>query len=166
MGKPKCGQVLSVKVPGEDRGTDKFTVKSGVYAAVKKNLLNRFSLAFTAPSCSRQLFDDIGSLVSIKSVQQVPKGNYIFPEGTYPVTRLLLEEAETTYVNLSNEEVATDVTAEDFQYYCQRANERISFSYSGLHFGHYKADSFDGGLSALHAAKSSLCAQTGVALAR
>ena len=38
--------------------------------------------------------------------------------------------------------------------------------YSGLHFGHYKAASFDPALSALHAAKLTLCAKMGVPLAR
>ena len=47
VGKPRCGQVLLVKVPGEDRGTEEFMTKSGVYAAVEKNLSNRFHLAFT-----------------------------------------------------------------------------------------------------------------------
>ena len=70
------------------------------------------------------------------------------------------------YAQMTDEEVATFVTAEDFQYYWQRANERISSSYSGLHFGHYKAASFDPELSALHAQKLSMCARKGVPLAR
>ena len=44
--------------------------------------------------------------------------------------------------------------------------KRISSSYSGLHFGHYKAASFDKDLSALHAAKLSECARQGLPLAR
>ena len=67
---------------------------------------------------------------------------------------------------MSADQIATYVTVEDFQYYWQRSNERISSSYSGLHNGHYKAASFDKDLSALHAAKLSLCAKTGVPLAR
>ena len=39
---------------------------------------------------------------------------------------------------MSTQEVASYVTCEDFQYYWQRANERIQSSYSGPHFGHYK----------------------------
>ena len=67
---------------------------------------------------------------------------------------------------MSKEDVSTYVTVEDFQHYWQKANERISSSYSGLHFGHYKAASFDKDLSALHAGKLSLAAQTGVPLDR
>ena len=64
------------------------------------------------------------------------------------------------------EEVAKYVTVEDFQYYWQRADERIQSSYSRLHFGHYKAAAFSDGPSMLHAAKLNLCAKTGVALDR
>ena len=67
---------------------------------------------------------------------------------------------------MPKEEIANYVTVEDFQYYWQRANERISSSYSRLHFGHYKAASFDPALSLLHAAKLSACARMGVPLAR
>ena len=67
---------------------------------------------------------------------------------------------------MSKDEVSTYVTVEDFQHYWQKANERIFSSYSGLHFGHYKAASFDKDLSALHAGKLSLAAQTGIPLDR
>ena len=64
------------------------------------------------------------------------------------------------------EQVATYVTTEDFQHYWQTANERTSSSYSGLHFGHYKAASFNRVLSAMHAAKLLACAMKGLPLAR
>ena len=64
------------------------------------------------------------------------------------------------------EEVVKYVTVEDFQYYWQRADERIQSSYSRLHFGHYKAAAYSDGPSMLHAAKLNLCAKTGVALDR
>jgi hypothetical protein len=46
------------------------------------------------------------------------------------------------------------------------ANERIPSSYSGLHFGHYKAAAFNPHVSALRAQKLTLCAKTGIPLAR
>ena len=62
--------------------------------------------------------------------------------------------------------MATYITTEDFRDYWQTANERTSFSYSGLHFGHYKVASFDNVLLAMHAAKLSACAKKGLSLAR
>jgi hypothetical protein len=58
------------------------------------------------------------------------------------------------------------VSVVDFQNYWQSANEKISSSFSRLHFSHYKAVSFDRNLSALHAAKLSACARKGIPLAQ
>ena len=154
-GKPPCGQVLSVKVDLEDsleENTEEFTTKDGVFLQVKENLSERFCLAFTAPSCSGALFDDIGFLGDMEAVQQILEDTHVFPAGTDPATELLLEETSITYSKLSQEEVVTYITADDHQYYWQRPNERISLSYSGMHFRHYKATVYNRGLSALHAA--------------
>jgi len=159
------GQVFSVQVEHDD-GPILVDDEKGVFLNVSEHLSERFRKAFTAPSLSGPLFDDIGFLGDTEQVQQILEGTYVFPEGTDPATRLLLEEAAITYSKMSKEDIATYVTAEDFQYYWQRANERISSSYSGLHFGHYKAASFDYHLSSLHAFKLSICARSGVPLAR
>lgn len=113
-----------------------------------------------------KLFDDIGFIGDTKSAQQILDGTYVFPLGIDPATQFLLEEAGFTYRKMLNKEVATYVTTEDFQDYWQTANERISSSFSGLHFGHYKAASFDRVLSSMHAAKLSACARKGLPLAR
>ena len=68
--KPRCHQVLSVKMPCDNGGMEEFATKLGVYAEVKANLSNRFWLAFTASSC-------FGFLGDIESVQQILKGTYI-----------------------------------------------------------------------------------------
>ena len=145
---------------------EEFSTKSDVFYRVSKTLAKRFTLAFSAPSMSGELYDDIGFLGDTLAAQQILEGTYTFPADCDPATRLLLEEAARTYAFMSTEEIATYVTVEDFQYYWQRANERISSSYSGLHFGHYKAAAFDYHLSALHAQKLTLCARKGVPLAR
>ena len=38
VGKPRCGQVLLVRLPGDNGGTEEFTTKFGVYMAVENNL--------------------------------------------------------------------------------------------------------------------------------
>ncbi len=58
------------------------------------------------------------------------------------------------------------ISTTDFQSYWQHANEDIQSSESGCHFGHYKVASYDRYLSAMHAAKLTLAASTGVPLAR
>ena len=67
---------------------------------------------------------------------------------------------------MSAEEVADFVSTQDYQFYWQTANEDIQSSESGLHYSHYKAQSFDRHLSSMQAAKLSLAAKTGVPLSR
>ena len=67
---------------------------------------------------------------------------------------------------MSREEVATYVTAEDYQYYWKKAREKTSSSYSRLHFGHYIAAADSEELSKLHAAKLTEVARRGIPLNR
>jgi hypothetical protein len=80
-------------------------------------------------------------------------------------TKLLLQEARHIFHRLSKEEVLNFVLTTDFQSYWCHANEDIQSSKSGCHFGHYKSASVDCYLSAMHAAKLTLAASTGVPLA-
>ena len=162
---PRGGQVLSVRVQVGD-ATERHDTEDGIFGAVSNHLAERFRLAFSAPCMSGQLFDDIGFIGDTECAQQILEGTYVFPPGTDPATQFLLEEAGITYQKMSKEEVAMYVSTEDFQDYWQTANERISSSASGLHFGHYKAASFDRVLSSMHAAKLSACARKGLPLAR
>ena len=132
---------------------------SGPSNATCHNVFDWLSLPLRA---LEHFFDDIGFCGDTEAVEQILLGTYDFPPDTDPATRLLCEEADITYAKMSQEELATYVTVEDFQHYWQRANERISSSYSGLHFGHYKAVSFNPELSALHVAKLNACARTGI----
>ena len=166
------GAVLSVKVPtaaaeAEDANSfQEFTTADDIFNSMSDTLSERFRLAFPAKSYSGKLFDDIGYIGDTEASRQILEGTYEFAPDEDPGTRLLLEEAAHTYSKMSQEEVAAYVTVDDFQYYWQRANERISSSYSGLHFSHYKAASFDIGLSSIHCMKLSMAAKAGVPLDR
>ena len=167
--KPRGREVLSVKVPVNiegDKQFEEFFTEDEVCQKVSTYLLERFRLAFSAPAYKGKLFNDICFLGDNDVARQILEGTYVFPTDIDPATKLLFEEAAITFGKLSKEEVASYVTVDDFQYYWQRANERISSSYSGLHFGHYKAASFGRNLSVIHAAKLSECTQRGIPLAR
>ena len=167
--KPRGEQVFSVKVPVPDAGDEifeEYTTEDAIFDQVSTGLDERFRLAMSAPAYSGQLFDDIGFCGDTAAAQAILEGTYVFPPDCDPATRLLLEEAAKTYRQLSNEEIASYVTLEDFQYWWRRARARTSSSYSGLHFDHYIAAAYDDGLSALHAAKLTFCAQKGVPLER
>jgi hypothetical protein len=117
-----------------------------------------------APIYSTQILDDIGHLGKYQSTQDIVDGTYAYPSNTDQWTMKILQEAHILYQLLSNESIDITVSVYDFQDYWQGANEAISSLYSRLHFGHYKAASFDKNLSALHAAKLSACTKKGIPL--
>ncbi len=165
--KAQGGLAVAVKVPIADveEGFHKYKSQEGVIQAVSVTLVKRFQYALIAPCHRRKLFKDVGHLADGPVARQILEGTYEYPQDLDPATRLLFEEATATYVALSPTALATYVTPEDFQHFWQTARERSGSSYSGLHFGHYKAASFCPDLSLLHAAKLTICAQNGVALA-
>ncbi len=79
---------------------------------------------------------------------------------------MILEEAHHTFVLLAVEKNDATISLCDFQGYWQKADESISSSFSHLHFGHYKAASFNKDLSALHAAKLTACGRKEIPLSR
>jgi hypothetical protein len=155
-----------VKVPTPEGGFQEFKTQDGVFQAVSATLVERFQSALIAPCHRGKFFEDVGHLADGPVAQQTLEGTYKYPQDLDPATRLLFEEATATYVSLSPTAIATYVTPEDFQHFWQTARERTGSSYSGLHFGHYKAASFCPNLSLIHVAKLSICARNGVALAR
>ena len=158
--------MVVVKVPTAAGRVEEFKTKEGVYQAVSATLIKRFQLALVAQCHRGAFFEDIGHLADGPVAQQILEGTYVYPLDLDPATRLLFEEATATYAALSPSQVATYVTAEDFQHFWQHARERTGSSFSGLHFGHYIAASFCPSLSSLHAAKLTICARNGVSLAR
>ncbi len=124
--------------------------EDGIFDQLSLNLLERFWLAFSAPCYHNKLFDNLGYIGDTCAAQAVLEGTYEFPANTDLATRILLEEASYIYKNMSQKQIAIYVTVEDFQYYWQSQNERISSSFSGLHMGHYKAVSYNKDLTLLH----------------
>ena len=62
--------------------------------------------------------------------------------------------------------VATHVKRRDFQSWWKTADENVSSSKSGAHFGHYKVAAFNDYLTALHVVKINLALATGIPLER
>lgn len=52
---------------------------------------------------------------------------------------------------IDRRQININITPHDFQYYWRQAYKKTSSSYSGLHFGHYRAAAFSHKLSQLHA---------------
>jgi len=103
-------------------------------------------------------------LANTGATDRVLNGTYVYPEDMDVYTKLLLQEARVIFSKLSEEEVSDFMSTTDFQSYWRHTNKDIQSSESGCHFGHYKAASYDRYLSAMHAAKLTLAATTGIPL--
>jgi hypothetical protein len=166
MRKPHGSLTIRVKVPTADGGHTKYKTKGGLFEAVSPIFLERFQSVLVAPCHQGTFFEDLGHLVKRPLFQKILEGTYMYPQDLDPATRLLFKEASHTYATLSPRRNAMYVTQEDFQHFWQTARECTGSSFSGLHFGHYKAASFCPNLSLLHAAKLSICVRNSVALER
>ena len=81
--------------------------------------------------------------------------------GIDPATIIILKEIARIWRLMGNKEVSIIITKEDFQHYCRRMEERTASSYSGHHFGHYKAAAYLDYLSAVHARTLGQVTKTG-----
>ncbi len=113
-----------------------------------------------------ELINDISYFGNTQHARDILEGTYTYPPNTNEWTMTILVEAHKSYLRLSSKSIKTTVSVFDYQDYWQGANEVISSSYSCIHFGHFKAASFDRKLSTLHAAKLSACAKKGILLAQ
>ena len=89
------------------------------------------------------------------------EGTYDIPDEVDDATALILEEIGRIGVKLSDGEVTVTITPEEFQYFWKRIREGTASSYSGIHYGHYKAAAHSSRLSSFLAKKITLISRTG-----
>jgi hypothetical protein len=160
---PRGGNPLSIQVQTPS-GPIAYDTEETIFHHATAHLSIRFCLAYSAPCYSSQLLEDIGHLGNTWCFKDILDGTYAYLPDTDQWTVKILQEAYYTYKLLSDDRIDGNVSIHDFQSYWQGANERISSSFSCLHFSHYKAASSDKHLSALHAAKLMACARHGTPL--
>jgi hypothetical protein len=147
-------------------GTTTYRTEDEIFDHLAHHLSLRFRHAFSAPIYTSSLLQKLGPLGDTDCAQEILDGTFAYPPDTDLWTTKFFEEAHHTYAMLGNEAIDTAISVADFQGFWQRADENKSSSFSGGHYGLYKAASFDKHLSAFHAAKLTACARKGVVLAR
>ena len=154
---------IQVETPLE---TTTYTTEEEIFDHSAHHLSTRFRHAYSAPIYNSELLHELGPLGDTNVANEILEGTYEYPPDTDIWTKKYFEEAQHTFSLLGEEEIDTTISIVDFQSYWQRADEKVSSSFSGCHFGHYKAASFSKDLSAFHAAKLTACARKGVVLPR
>ncbi len=157
---PTC---IQVETPS---GTTTYRTEDEIFEHSSHHLSLRFRHAYSAPVYGSTLIQEVGPLGDTDRTQEILEGTFTYPHDTDLWTTKFFEEAQHTYALLGSEGIDTAISVSDFQGFWQCANENKSSSFSGGHYGHYKAASFDKHLSAFHAAKLTACARKGVVLSR
>ena len=134
--------------------------KEDIEQALADTLITRFILAESLELSHGPLFDLLGYHVGTEAGQQILEGTFVPPQGTSEATCLIVDEIGRTWPMMRDGRVDITVTKEDYQYFWQRIRERTSSSFSGIHYGHYKACSHLNLLSEIHDLKISLISKT------
>jgi len=122
----------------------------------------RFQLAAEAPIESTKLIEQLGYLGDSEIAKQLIEGRYEIPDELDDATALLLQEIGRVGVQLTNGDITITITPEEFQHFWKRVREGTASSYSGIHYGHYKAAAHSDKISNFLAKKITLISRTGV----
>jgi hypothetical protein len=93
-------------------------------------------------------------------------GSYIYPEEFDQATKELCIECTLICKIIPENSVKIKMTKDNFILHWKKAKEETSSSYSGLHFGHYKAGIALACISHFHALKATLIMHHGIVLER
>ena len=157
------GAVTEVDKPIKGEEAIHCDTEETVMEALGDEISKRFERANSAPICQGALFDLLGHGANTETAEKILDSTFDPPKGTDGPTVILLEKITRIWKKMGEREVTIAVSKEDFQHYWKRAKERTSSSYSGIHFGHYKAAAHSDLLSKTHALKLSLITVTGEA---
>ena len=121
----------------------------------------RYKTAMRAPIIqNHELYCDFGFLADTEATTQVLQGTYEYPEATKKYTWVLLQQAH------SPQDLQETSSRRGGNLLISRRISDILITASRVHYGHYKAASYEKDLSPLQAAKLNLAISTGVPLAR
>ena len=83
------------------------------------------------------------------------------PDEVDDATAMILEEIGEIGIQLTNGEITVEITKEEFQYFWKRIREGTASSYSGIHYGHYKAAAHSEKISNFLSKKITVISRTG-----
>ena len=117
-----------------------FETKEEVEKALQEEIGERFTLANSAPIMKTFLGERLNYLQDEKLAKSIITGEFEPPEQLDSVTKLLLREIGKVgriLVNINAEKI--EFEKDEIKLFWNRVKEFTSSSFSGIHFGHYKA---------------------------
>jgi len=139
--------VSQVEALGPD-GPVLLTSQQEVEQHLSEALALRFQLTAHSPFLTDPLRYDLGLLGTSPASQAILQGTYICPAGMDLYTQQLLSILKLPQQTTP---VSSVLSCTDFINHWRKSKERTSSSYSGLHYGHYKASIDNPRISEFHA---------------
>ena len=135
--------------------------------AIMNSNRKRFHLTDDTPLMGESVMnEELGFLGATKAAEQILNGTYKFPPNTDVHTIGLLKQLGSAAKGISQNSCKATVSKEEFKQYWKGRKEKTSSSFSGLHFGHWKAAATSDDLSTIHAKTIELAFMTGTPLER
>ena len=139
-GKKKGGSPTSVQVEGPLDTILEYNTQESMNKAIFDNIHNkRFHLAEAAPICNGTLRGEFGYNAISQTAQSILDGSYTFPDDFDVATRELCEEFARIRLKIPKDSLRMTINKEEWARHWSKAREDTSSSYSGRHFGYYKA---------------------------
>ena len=164
MGKAQAGSIARVEVevthPGCNTIIETYESQEAVEAAIIENNTTRFRLTENTPPMQEPLVSELGFEGTTEAAEQILAGTYVCPPGTDQYTRLFLEALQAPDPG-TGIPISTLISADAYVHYWRHAKERTSSSFSGLHFGHWKAAAFDAYLAEVQSVATELAYASG-----
>jgi hypothetical protein len=158
---PHLGAISKVEVPSEDADSPPTTMdtQDTVEKAIMDAIEERYKLSHQSPFLQDPLLSILGLTGNSTAAQQILDGTFICPDGVDDTTKTIVQLLQRPFVGAKR--VDTEISRHDYQRYWKRAKESTSSSYSGLHFGHWKAAAACDELSEIHSLFTEIATTSG-----
>ena len=134
--------------------------KTDVEAAIMKENTGRFKLAYSSPFLNDNLLEQLGISGEGPLVGQILKQQQL------PELDPTIREVFLLFATGSHSPISSVIALEEWIDHWRSVDERTASSYSGLHYGHYKAYTFAPEVAAIKCKIVNLSLRNGILLAR
>jgi len=157
---PNLGAISRVEVPSDD-GTSSIIhdTQETVEQAIMDSIEKRYRLAYISPFLQEPLRSQLGLTGTSAEAKQILDGTFQCPDEMDETTKTIIHLLQRPFAEI--EQVASTISREDYQKYWKKAKESTSSSYSGLHFGHWKAAADCEDLSEVHSLFTEIATSSG-----
>ena len=125
----------------------------------------RFLLTYGTPLMNDStLAQGLGQLGGSTAAVNIIEGTYEVPAETDRITTELLKLLHDLAYKYSKLSMSTKIRIQECKKFWLTCRRKNSSSYSGLHFGHYKASAHNKFLASIHAKRIEICLQKGIPL--